>query len=27
MTTVGISIDVEDIDHAVDFYRDGLGLG
>ena len=26
MTTVGISIDVEDIDHAVDFYRDGLGL-
>jgi predicted enzyme related to lactoylglutathione lyase len=26
MTTVGICIDVEDVDRAVDFYRDGLGL-
>jgi catechol 2,3-dioxygenase-like lactoylglutathione lyase family enzyme len=26
MTTIGISIDVEDVDHAADFYRDGLGL-
>jgi len=26
MTTLGISIDVQDIDRAVEFYRDGLGL-
>jgi predicted enzyme related to lactoylglutathione lyase len=26
MTTIGISIDVEDVDRAVDFYRDALGL-
>ena len=26
MTTIGISIDVEDVDGAVEFYRDGLGL-
>jgi predicted enzyme related to lactoylglutathione lyase len=26
MTTIGISIDVEDVDRAVHFYRDGLGL-
>ena len=26
MTTIGISIDVEDVARAVDFYRDGLGL-
>ncbi|MGO9450363.1 MAG: VOC family protein [Candidatus Binataceae bacterium] len=27
MTTLGISIDVHDIEQAVKFYRDGLGLG
>ncbi len=26
MTTIGISIDVAEIDSAVAFYRDGLGL-
>jgi catechol 2,3-dioxygenase-like lactoylglutathione lyase family enzyme len=26
MTTIGISIDVQDVDRAVDFYRDALGL-
>lgn len=26
MTTIGISIDVENVDRAIDFYRDGLGL-
>jgi predicted enzyme related to lactoylglutathione lyase len=26
MTTIGISIDVEDVDRAVNFYRDALGL-
>jgi catechol 2,3-dioxygenase-like lactoylglutathione lyase family enzyme len=26
MTTIGISIDVDDVDRAVDFYRDALGL-
>ncbi len=26
MTTVGISIDVHDVDQAVEFYRKGLGL-
>ena len=26
MTTIGISIDVEDVDRAVDFYRDALDL-
>jgi catechol 2,3-dioxygenase-like lactoylglutathione lyase family enzyme len=26
VTTIGISIDVEDVDRAVHFYRDGLGL-
>jgi predicted enzyme related to lactoylglutathione lyase len=26
MTTIGISIDVDDLDRAIAFYRDGLGL-